>query len=198
MPANADSMRRRYALKRAARRHTTAWREVEDELALQVVVLYADLVTRRWTKELWSRVGHLTGSGGICRKVWRMSDLARDEAFAAAVRAATRAHVLVISFRDEGELPSRLCEWFEAWVPHRTACGGAMVALIGVQAHSGAEAGHAYSYLESVARRAGMDFLPHERRLPDQSSHAGQPEENMPAAGQVTTARAGYVVGAGI
>jgi hypothetical protein len=75
--------------------------------------------------------------------------------------------VLVISLRDVGTLPARFCDWAEAWVPHRTAAGGALVALIGVHPVPNAASGQAYSYLESVARRAGLDFLPHERKLLD-------------------------------
>jgi hypothetical protein len=165
-------MERRSVLNSSTRLHAAAKTQAENELALRVVVLFEDQVTQRWTRELWGRVDHLIGSGEVCREVWRISDLARTDDFADAVKAATKAHVLLVSFRDEGELPSHLREWIEAWVPHRTTSGGAMVALIAVQAPLNAVAGHAYTYLASVARRAGMDFLPHERRLADESRPA--------------------------
>jgi hypothetical protein len=171
-------MRRRHVLKRRARLRPAAQVPEENELALNLVVLYEDRLTWQWATELWGRVAELVGSGGIRRSVWRIGDLVPHEVFADAVREAAKAHVLVISLRDAGVLPSRFCEWVEAWVPHRVASGGAMVALIGVQPRPDAASGQAYGYLESVARRAGLDYLPHERKLPDYSlEHANQ--ENM-------------------
>jgi hypothetical protein len=167
-------MRRRIGLKRSVRLPAPARSEEENEFALQVLVFYEDPLTRRWTRELWNRVHHLIGSGGICRSAWRIGDLARPEVFADAVQAAAKAHVLVISLRDVGSLPARFCDWAEAWVPHRTGDGGALVALIGVHPAPSTASGEAYSYLESVARRAGLDYLPHERKLPDDSTVARQ------------------------
>jgi hypothetical protein len=44
--------------------------------------------------------------------------------------------------------------------------GGALVALIGVPPQPDTQSGRAYAYLESVAKRAGLDYLPNERKLP--------------------------------
>jgi hypothetical protein len=156
--------------------------ELQGSLGLQVVVLYEDAVTLQWANELWHRVDHLVSLGENCRRAWRINDLARTDAYADAVQAATNAHVLVISFRDAGDLPPRFSEWVEAWVPHRNASGGAMVALIGVQTLPHSVVGQAYGYLKSVALRAGMDFLPHERKLPALSAHQATAEQTMRAA----------------
>jgi hypothetical protein len=165
-----NPMQRRYILKRRARLDLPAGTEDESAFALNVVVLYQDPLTLYWATELWDRVGELIGSGGICRMAWRISDLARPDLFAEAVRAAAKAHVMVVSFRDAGVLPPSLCEWVEAWMPRRILTGGALVALIGVPAQPNAPCGQAYAYVEAVARRAGLDFLPHERKLPDASA----------------------------
>ena len=187
--AEADSalqtlygMRRRCVLKRSARPEPAAKAEDENELALNLVVLYEDTLTRHWATELWSRVDALIGSGGICRKTWRIRDLTQPDIFADAVRAAARAHVLVISLHDAGMLPPRFCDWAEAWVSDRIASGGAMVALIGVHPRPDAASGQVYAYLETLARRAGLDYLPHERKLPDESSNCGDQGLNLQSA----------------
>jgi hypothetical protein len=112
-----------------------------------------------------------------------MSDLTHPSLFAEAVREAARAHVLVVSFRDGGALPPCLCEWVEAWTPHRTGSGGALVALIGVAPKPSGQYGQAYTYLETVARQAGLDFLPHERKLPEDRLPFIAPAEKARASG---------------
>jgi hypothetical protein len=45
---------------------------------------------------------------------------------------------------------------------------GALVALIGVPAWPDAQAGHAHQHLKAIARRAGLDYLPRETKLPEE------------------------------
>ena len=139
----------------------------ESEPALKVVTVYQDPLTRHWAMELFDRLGRLIDSDGICRKFWSLNDLAQADDFADAVEAAAEAHVLVISVRDAGQLPRCFHDWIDAWLPNRTGpVGGALVALIGVPLRPNSQSGRAYACLESVAKRAGLDFLPTERKLP--------------------------------
>jgi hypothetical protein len=142
----------------------------ENEPALNVATVYQDPLTRHWAAELWDRVGHLVGQGGICQQSWKIGSLTDAQVFAGAVQAAAEADVLVASVRDAGELPIDLYVWIDAWMPRRTARAGALVALIGVSPQPDAKCGHAHEYLEAVARRVGLDFLPRERKLPEQSA----------------------------
>lgn len=137
--------------------------------ALSLVVVYQDPLTHHWAAGLWDRVGQLIASGGICRKSWKLSDLTRAFIFADAVHAAATADVLVISVRDAGELPLLLHVWIDAWLPRRAGRAGALVALIGVPAKPDVLSGRAHEYLESIARQANLDFLPRERKLPEES-----------------------------
>jgi hypothetical protein len=138
----------------------------EREPALNVVTLYQDPLTRYWATELWDRVGQLIRCGDTCHKSWKISDLPPAFVFADAVQAAAEADVLVISVRDEGELPLFLHTWIDAWIPRRAGRAGALVALIGVPAQQDTQSDLACQYLEAVARRAGLDFLPREHKLP--------------------------------
>ncbi len=138
----------------------------ETEPALRVVTLYQDSLTRQWTAELWGRVEKLVGLGGGRHRSWKIGDLMKPDIFAESVQAAREADVLVVSVRDAGELPMSLYMWVDAWLPNRTGREGALVALIGVPSQPDAQSGRAHAYLESVARQAGLDFLPRERKLP--------------------------------
>ena len=141
----------------------------ETEQALNVVVIYQDPLTRHWAADLWDRVGKLIDSGGICSKSWNLSALAGAFVYAEAVQAAAEADVLVISLRGTGELPLLLHAWIEGWMPRRAGRAGALVALLGVPARPDALSWRAHEYLEAIARQAGLDFLPRERKLLEES-----------------------------
>lgn len=165
----------------------TASAPSETEQALNVVFIYQDTLTRQWAAELWDRVGKLIDNGGICSKSWNLSDLEGAFVFAEAVRAAAEADVLVISVCDAGDLPRLLQAWIDGWMPRRAGRAGTLVALIGVPTRPDALSGRAHEYLETVARRAGLDFLPRERTLAEESLARSTPPQNTPAT-DLTTA----------
>jgi hypothetical protein len=140
----------------------------EAEPVLRVVTVYQDPLTRHWARELWERVGQLINGEGVCRQSWKISDLTDPRIFMDAVEAAAEADVLVVAVRDTRELPIGLYVWIDSWIPSRAGPGGALVALIGMPPKPDAQSGRAYQYLESVARKARLDFLPHERKLPEE------------------------------
>ena len=142
----------------------------EAESVLSVVTVYQDSLMRHWTTELWDRVGQLVGQGGICHRSWKIGNLTDARILPDAVQAAAEADVLVVSVRDARQLPVELYAWIDAWMARRTTSAGALVALIGVSPEPHAESGHAHAYLEAVARRVGLDFLPRERKLPERAS----------------------------
>jgi hypothetical protein len=161
--------------------------EVETEPALNVVVIYQDPLTRQWATDLWDRVGQVIDSGGICSKSWNLSDLAGACVFAEAVHAAAVADLLVISVRDAGDLPLSLHVWIDGWLPRRAGRAGALVALLGVSARPDAQSGRTHKYLEAIAHQAGLDFMPRERRLPEES-RVRSPLPPMAAATDLTAA----------
>ncbi len=73
----------------------------------------------------------------------------------------------MISVRGAGELPLVLRAWIDAWVAQRGGRTGALVAIIGLPAQPDAQAHHTLQYFQAVARQAGLDFLPRERKLPE-------------------------------
>jgi hypothetical protein len=147
----------------------------ESESALRVATVYQDSLTRYWASELWDRVGQLVDHGGIYHQAWNIGGLADSRGFVDAVQAAAVADVLVVSVREAGELPIDLYVWIDAWMSRRAGRVGALVALIGVCPQPDLQPGRGYAYLEAVARRVGLDFLPRERQLPEQSPALSSP-----------------------
>ena len=139
----------------------------EADLALKVVTVYQDSLTQHWATELWNRVGQLIGNRGVCHRFWKIGELTDLRFFTEAVQAAAEADVLVVSIRDIGDLPLNLHVWVNAWMPRRAGHAGALVALIGVPSQPDVQSGYAHAYLDTIARQAGLDFLPRERRLPE-------------------------------
>ena len=135
--------------------------------ALSVAAVHQDAVTRGWATEMWARVLEAIGHAGIQFQSWTLGELTAPGSLAEAVRAAAEADVVVVSVRDAGDWPRQLDTWTECWLLGRGGRAGALVALIGVPSQPDPQAGRAHAYLEAVALRAGLDFLPRERKLPD-------------------------------
>ena len=128
-------------------------------------------LTRHWATELWDRVGQLIGSGDICHQSWKISDLTGGPRLSRTqCRRQREADVLVCRSATPENCHCYLHVWIDAWLPRRAGRAGALVALIGVPPQPDAQSGRAYHYLEAVARRAGLDFLPRERKLPEEPS----------------------------
>jgi hypothetical protein len=166
----------------------------ETEPALKVATVYQDSLTRHWTTELWGQVGQLVGGGCISHQTWKISDLTDARVFTDAVQAAAEADVVVVSARDAGELPMNLYVWIHAWMPRRAGREGALVALLGVPAQPDAESGRVHACLETVARWTGLDFLPRERKLPEEPSACSALAGITPAA-SLTMSRSGGAPG---
>ena len=165
----------------------------EPEPALSVATVYQDPLTRHWATELWERVGQLISGEGVSHQTWKISALADPRVFTDSVRAAAAADVLVVSVRDTGELPVHLYVWIDAWMPRRAGRTGALVALIGVLPQPNAQAGGAHGYLEAVARKAGLDFLPRERKLPEAPSALSSPGKlGRPTSRMIPLAAGGF------
>jgi hypothetical protein len=143
-----------------------AWAGLEN--ALNVVIVYEDSLTRELATDLWGRVTNLIGEDSIHLGFWKFADLTDVALFPQAVRHAIEADVIIVSVRAATELPRNLYLWVDAWLPRRRLSSGALAALIGIPDQQENHSDRICDYLASVARRASMDFLPRERRLPAQ------------------------------
>ena len=90
-----------------------------------------------------------------------------------AVRAALVADLIVVLVHAADELPLGLYVWIDAWLPRRTSREGALTALIGADEPQDPQSSRTHEYLQAVARKAQLDFIPlFESRL-----HAGGSEQ---------------------
>jgi hypothetical protein len=99
-------------------------------------------------------------------EMWNFEVLRIREDRNAAASAARKADVVVISVSGRTELPRAIRAWLDMWLWLLEKENPALVGLFdsSVPRHVGS----IRSYLSSIARRAGIDFRPHEinqRRL---------------------------------
>jgi hypothetical protein len=126
--------------------------------ALGVAAVYQDAESQERANRVCDRVIGLIGQECLVSASWRVCDLAQIDVFTGAVKAATRADVIIISIHEAAELPPALSAWIEAWLPRRHQREGALVALVGAGPVS--EAGErTLSHLEVVARRGALTFF---------------------------------------
>ena len=134
--------------------------------ALNIAGVYQDRVTQQWALHLCRPATRLAGEERIHDVWYEVHRLSEPGILLDAVRAALRADVIVVSVHAAAELPLDLYVWIDAWLPRRLSRVGALAALIGVARQPDPHAIHTHEYLQGVARKAELDFLPQERRLP--------------------------------
>lgn len=131
-----------------------------------VSLLYEDTITRNWVLELWNRIGGMVGLPLDNIQPCSILDLASPLMFSRAVTEAIRADMILVGLRGAPELPVNLYVWVDAWMPRRQLKTGALVAIIGISETTAQQSSHAESYLRAVSRRASLDFMMQERKLP--------------------------------
>jgi hypothetical protein len=139
----------------------------ESAYALKIAAVYQDSVTRNWAQQMCRAVTQRVGEEWVQNTWHQVSDLSDPGILRDAVQTALRADVIVVSIRAVDELPVELCAWIDAWLARRPPRVGALAALIGVAEQLGPQAVRTQEYLQAVARRGQLDFVPHERTLPN-------------------------------
>lgn len=152
----------------------TAWpRESETKpdnsgYAFKIAVVFQDTLTKSWATQICHQVTRQVGEENVQNTWNNINSLGDPEILAEAVRATIAADVIVVAVHAAEELPPELCAWIDAWLPRRLARVGALAALIGVNEQPASQALRTQEYLQAVARRGQLDFLPHERQLPSE------------------------------
>jgi hypothetical protein len=95
-----------------------------------------------------------------------MHSLDNIETLLEAVRAALAADVIVISVYAADELPLNLYAWVAAWLPRRSSRMGALAALVGIAEPPDSPPVRTIEYLQAVARKAQLDFIPQQLKRP--------------------------------
>jgi hypothetical protein len=146
----------------------------ESEYALNIVGVYQDPVTQSWGVPMCRLATQLAGEDRIRNTWFDVHSLDDIGVLLEAVRAALLADVIVISVYAADELPLGLYVWIDAWLPRRTSRQGALTALIGAEEPQGPQSFRTREYLQAVARKAQLDFIPlFESHLHRESRNSG-------------------------
>jgi len=132
---------------------------------LNVTLVYEDAATRKWAREIYERAARFAGADLVRATWWRISDLSEPGVLAGAVSTAMRSDVVVVAGRGAEGLPLPFYVWINAWLTHRTARAGAVVALLGSAREESSHSGRVVEYLREVARQGRMEFVRESRLL---------------------------------
>ena len=145
----------------------------ETKAKVSGVVAYEDTATRDRAISVRDGMFAQLGPETDCEISWWRFSYLRDPILAAqAAAAAAQAGLILFSTHAGAGLPPHVRDWIELWVPRKSTQPSVLAALIGMlgDAHQGLTPIH--YYLQSVANRARMDFMPH-AAVPLSVAHSG-------------------------
>lgn len=138
----------------------------ELEYTLNIAGIYQDSVTRDWAMQSCRQATQLAGGERVQNTWYNTNSLSDPGILLDAVRAAVAADVIVISVYAADELPLDLYVWIDAWLPRRLSRRGALAALVGVAQPLDSPSVRTLEYLQALARKAQLDFIPQQRERP--------------------------------
>ena len=138
----------------------------ELEYTLNIAGIYQDSVTRDWAMQSCHRATQLAGGERVQNTWYNTNSLSDPGILLDAVRAAVAADVIMISVYAADELPLDLYVWIEAWLPRRLSRRGALAALVGVAQPLDSPSVRTLEWLQALARKAQLDFIPQQRERP--------------------------------
>lgn len=92
--------------------------------------------------------------------MWKFEILRNAKLAEMAAAEALEADVIIVAAHESSLLPIELTSWIDHWLPLRHERTTALIALIDGNLNPMRVTPPAYSYLEEVAAKAKMDFLP--------------------------------------
>ncbi len=135
---------------------------LESRARVSVVVAYEDTATRDRAISLCEGMfAHLGAETDFDISWWRFGYLREPNLAAQAADAAARAGLIVFSTHAGAGLPPYVREWIEQWVTRKSTQPSALAALIGMAGDAQQGLTPIHYYLQTVAVRARMDFMPH-------------------------------------
>jgi hypothetical protein len=134
---------------------------------LKAVVVSEDSISRSWASQFCDQLSRVVGSEGLSVTWWAVDDLAQPEISIEAIRDAIEADLIIVSARTEAKLPLELRGWIDGWRPCRRDRPGTIVALVGAPEEAGGAWSSGLSYLQAVAREAGLSYLRQDRWVPE-------------------------------
>jgi hypothetical protein len=138
----------------------------EPAYALRVTGAYQDSVTRDWAIQRCCLGTQQVGEEQVKTSLFSTQSLNDPGILLDAVHAAVAADVIVVSVYAADELPLEIYVWIDLWLPRRRWRAGALAALVGVAEPLDAPSVRTHEYLQAVARKGQLDFIPQESKRP--------------------------------
>jgi hypothetical protein len=138
----------------------------ESEYTLKIAGVYQNNVTRDWATQTSGLATRLAGEIRVQNNWYDLNGMSDPCLLLEAVRAALLADVIVISVFAADELPINLDAWIAAWLPRRLSQAGVLAALVGAAELIDSQSVRTLEYLQGVARKARLDYIPQERKRP--------------------------------
>jgi len=133
-----------------------------------VAVLYEDSATRDHAAMIILHLGQqLADQVRIEASWWRIDYLVDPRVAWEATEEALSAGMVVFALHAGREVPPVLRNWAETWVDSREGEPGAIVGLVGISAAPDNWVSPRHQYLQELAARARMDYLPQGYFNPD-------------------------------
>lgn len=140
---------------------------MENYPLFNVVIVYEDFAAGKHAKETYDYLVRQLGTQyEFTNQMWKFDVLTNPKMQEMAVKDAVIADLIIIS-NHGGELPAEVRSWIDKWVVQKTNAM-ALVALVDRQDNEeSSETASVRSYLQGVARLAGIGFFAQPRDWPE-------------------------------
>lgn len=95
----------------------------------------------------------------VRRKVVDLEDEPDESELAAAARDAANADMVIVSTKEDAQLPAPMRRWLDQWSAQRPQREGALVAILNRDERGLSHSQSVRDQLASLARQANMDFF---------------------------------------
>jgi hypothetical protein len=128
---------------------------------LGIVVIYEDFPARiRIQQVYWMLMRELSNEFDFECSWYGYDDLQNPRRAASAKAAAANADLILFSVDVESEPPPNVKTWVESWIGTKAAQDAALAALLNSGRRRKRHRMPVWNYLNDIAQRAGMSFLP--------------------------------------
>lgn len=141
---------------------------MENNPSFNVVIVYEDFAAGKHAKETFDYLVHQLGNDyEFTNQMWKFDVLGNSKMQEMAVKDALMADLIIISTHGIGDLPVEVKSWVDQWGAKKLNAM-ALVALVDRPPGEDASSSAAVrSYLQNIARRAGIGFFAQPNDWPD-------------------------------
>ena len=134
----------------------------DPKFPFDLVIAYEDAETRNRALQLYDRLAQqLLDDYDFQCSWWKLDQMSDNELRQDATDAVLGANMVILSLRSRPELEPEQKAWIEDWTSRRPHQKAALVVMMQGTSLSEPNTTPVLNYLQTAARRGGMDFFPH-------------------------------------